>query len=151
MRSGNYPFFEAFSPPIRCISRGRNIRASSSLTWKRSTSAIQSVNLSESSRMDAGSLELQHSNIHEARPCPSSKRVRSGVDKLCAAFKSDPNLEQPDEKCNSHAGTANLVWQVFFSYIFSSRIFSDREHHRSIELKIVCGIKGVALLLFCLL
>ncbi|KAG6688965.1 hypothetical protein I3842_11G152900 [Carya illinoinensis] len=112
MRSGNYPFFEAFSPPIRCISRGRNIRASS-LTWKRSTSAIQSVNLSESSRMDVGSLELQHGNSHEARPCPSSKRVRSGPDKLCAALKTDLNLERPDEKCNSHAGTANLVKNEF--------------------------------------
>lgn len=149
MRSGNYPFFEAFSPPIRCISRGRNIRASS-LTWKRSTSAIQSVSLSESSRMDVGSLELQHGNSHEARPCPSSKRVRSGPDKLCAALKTDLNLERPDEKCNSHAGTANLVLLVFFSllYIFHPEyLLIDR----SIELKMVCGIKKVALLLFSLL
>ena len=127
IKSGSYPSFEVFSPPIRCISRGRNTRVSS-LTWKRSTSAIHPLNLSQSSGMDEGSLEIQHNSVHEAKPCPSSKRVRSGHDKISAAFKIGPTLEQPDEECNSHAWTANQVVLIFsFSVIFLlSRTSTDR-------------------------
>jgi hypothetical protein len=137
MKSGSYPFFEAFSPPIRCISRGRNTRVSS-LTWKRSTSAIHPPNLSQSSGMDEGSLEIQHNSVHDARPCPSSKRVRSGHDKISAAFKIDPTVEQPDEECNSHAWTANQVLEVFFFFL-SEHLLID--HQRPIELKIVCEMQ----------
>lgn len=112
MKSGSYPFFEVFSPPIRCISRGRNSRVSS-LTWKRSTSAIHPLHLSQSSGMDEGSLEIQPNSVREARPSSSSKRVRSGHGKISAAFKIDPTLEQPDEECNSHAWTANQVENEF--------------------------------------
>ncbi|KAB1216366.1 hypothetical protein CJ030_MR4G000599 [Morella rubra] len=105
-KSGSYPFFEAFSNQIRCISRGRNIRASS-LTWKRSTSAMHPLNLSQSSRMNERSLELQYNSAHQVRPCPPSKRVRSGQDKVSEASMTDPNLEQHDEKCNSPAWTAH--------------------------------------------
>lgn len=128
MKSGSYPFFEVFSPPIRCISRGRNSRVSS-LTWKRSTSAIHPLHLSQSSGMDEGSLEIQPNSVCEARPSSSSKRVRSGHGKISAAFKIDPTLEQPDEECNSHAWTANQVLLAFFlfSVIFIlSRTSTDR-------------------------
>lgn len=111
-KSGSYPFFEAFSNQIRCISRGRNIRASS-LTWKRSTSAMHPLNLSQSSRMNERSLELQYNSAHEVRPCPPSKRVRSGQDKVSEASMTDPNLEQHDEKCNSPAWTAHKVLPFF--------------------------------------
>jgi hypothetical protein len=108
LKSGSYPFFEAFSPPIRCISRGRNTRVSS-VMWKRSTSTIHPHNLSQSSGVDEGSLELQHNSVNEARPYSSSKRVRSGHDRLSTTFKTDPNVERPDEECNSHPQTANKV------------------------------------------
>jgi hypothetical protein len=112
LKSGSYPFFEAFSPPIRCISRGRNTRVSS-VMWKRSTSTIHPHNLSQSSGVDEGSLELQHNSVNEARPYSSSKRVRSGHDRLSTTFKTDPNVERPDEECNSHPQTANKVENEF--------------------------------------
>ncbi|KAL0001483.1 hypothetical protein SO802_015264 [Lithocarpus litseifolius] len=112
LKSGSYPFFEAFSPPIRCISRGRNARGSS-LMWKRSSSTFHPVNMSQSSRVDEGSSELEHSSIYEARPYSSSKRVRSGHYKLSTTFETDPNLDRPDEECNSHPWTVNQVENEF--------------------------------------
>jgi hypothetical protein len=51
-------------------------------------------------------------------PVHHQSGFRSGHDKISAAFKIGPTLEQPDEECNSHAWTANQVLLVFsfFSY-----------------------------------
>lgn len=109
---GNYPFLETYSRPIRCISRSRNTRLST-LVWKRSTSALNCLSLSQSSAMDDGSLELQHSR-HEAQANPLMKRFRLGHDKISVSVKADPTLEQqPDEECNSHVQTANQVENGF--------------------------------------
>ncbi|XP_020205835.1 SH2 domain-containing protein A isoform X1 [Cajanus cajan] len=108
---GNYPFLETYSRPIRCISRSRNTRLST-LVWKRSTSALNCPSLSQSSAMEDGSLELQHS-CHEAQANPLLKRFRLGQDKISVSVKADPNLEQPDEECNSHVRTANQVENGF--------------------------------------
>ncbi|KAK7342850.1 hypothetical protein VNO80_25806 [Phaseolus coccineus] len=104
---GNYPFFETYSHPIRCISRSRNTRLST-LVWKRST-ALNCSSVSQSSALDDGSLELQHSD-HDAQANPLMKRFRLGQDKISVSVKTDPTtLEQPDEECNSHVQTANQV------------------------------------------
>ena len=114
---GNYPFFEAHSRPIRCISRSRNTRLST-VVWKRSTPALHRHNLMQSSTMDDGSLEHQHSS-HEAKANPLMKRFRFGHDKISVSVKADANLEQLDEECNSHVGTANQVVACFLCQSYS--------------------------------
>ncbi|CAJ1978423.1 unnamed protein product [Sphenostylis stenocarpa] len=107
---GNYPFLETYSRPIRCISRSRNTRLSS-LVWKRST-AINCPSVSQSSALDDGSMEIQHSG-HEAQANPVMKRSRLGQDKISVSVKTDPTIEQPDEECNSHVRTSNQVENGF--------------------------------------
>ncbi|XP_061345036.1 SH2 domain-containing protein A-like [Gastrolobium bilobum] len=108
---GSYPFLETYSRPIRCISRSRNTRLST-LVWKKSTSALHRLSLSQSSAMDDVSLENQHSSP-EAKANPLMKRFRIGHDKISISAKADPNSEQPDEECNSRAWTANQVENGF--------------------------------------
>ncbi|KDP39777.1 hypothetical protein JCGZ_04936 [Jatropha curcas] len=102
---GGYHFLQAFSHPIRCISRSRNPRTSS-LTWKRPTSASYPLNGPQPHGLDNGSVEFQQSSFHETKPSPSSKRVKLGKE-------NNYTLEQPDEECNSHACTANQVEDAF--------------------------------------
>eukprot|EP00258_Populus_trichocarpa_P051276 XP_024467295.1 SH2 domain-containing protein A isoform X1 [Populus trichocarpa] len=95
-----YHFLEAFSHPIRCISRSRNPRTS--LTWKRPTSVAEPFNKSQSFGLYNGSIELQHNSIHEIRPSPSSKRIKLGQEKTST-------MEKPDVECYSDAWTTNQV------------------------------------------
>ncbi|KAK4805039.1 hypothetical protein SAY86_004856 [Trapa natans] len=95
-RGGKYPFLEAFSNPIRCISRNRNNRTSSVIIWKRPAGFL-SVNGSQSSRVNFGLSDLPRSAVHEAKPNPLSKRVRLG----------NYSFEQPDDECNSHVQIAS--------------------------------------------
>ncbi|KAI3774920.1 hypothetical protein L1987_49483 [Smallanthus sonchifolius] len=94
-----YPFFEAFSLSIRCISRNNNTRPST-LIWKRSTSAIHAV--SGTSWIDGGSIEPMSNIVHEAKPTPSSKRVKLGQGNPFATFRSDNSSKQRDQQ--SHEG-----------------------------------------------
>ncbi|KAM1001338.1 hypothetical protein ACFX15_007548 [Malus domestica] len=100
-----YPFLKAFTPPIRCISRSRTTRISTT-AWKRPASASDPVNLSQLSGLGDETLELQHSSVNEEKPSPSSKRCRLGQDRIRATVSA---LEQPDDECNSHARTAKQV------------------------------------------
>lgn len=109
-----YPFFVAFSPPIRSISRNRNTRISS-VNWKRPTSALHPI--SHSSELDEDMLEVQQNSLHETKPNPSSKRLRLGQDKISTNFKADHALEPVDEECNSHAWTENKVFIFSFSQL----------------------------------
>ncbi|KAL6999690.1 hypothetical protein U1Q18_000845 [Sarracenia purpurea var. burkii] len=103
---GRYPFFEALSSPIRCISRNRNTR-NSSLTWKKSNSTIRLLSGSPSSGLDDGSSELLYSSVHEAKLSPSSKRVKLGQENSFATCKADLTMDRAEEECNSHAWTVN--------------------------------------------
>ncbi|XP_015580426.2 SH2 domain-containing protein A isoform X1 [Ricinus communis] len=94
-----HQFLDAFSHPIRCISRSRNPR-SSSLTWKRSTSGGCSLNEFQSFGLDNESVEFPHNSVHEIKPTPASKRI-----KLEQQITSV--LEKPEEECNSHASHGN--------------------------------------------
>ncbi|XP_034933531.1 SH2 domain-containing protein A isoform X2 [Populus alba] len=95
-----YHFLEAFSHPIRCISRSRNPRTS--LTWKRPTSAADPLNKYQSFGLCNGSLELQQNSIHKIRPSPSSKRIKLGKERTSATG-------QPDVACYSDTWTTNQV------------------------------------------
>lgn len=115
----DYPFLKALSPPIRCISRNRNPRVSSTM-WKRSISDVQPASISQAYVLDEDNSELQHNSLHEAKPSSFSKCTRLGQDRISATFRGDSPLEPPDEECNSHAWTANQVviilwnWLLFF-------------------------------------
>ncbi|KAJ6301678.1 hypothetical protein OIU77_015900 [Salix suchowensis] len=95
-----YHFLEAFSHPIRCISRCRNPRTS--MTWKRPSSAPDPSNKSQSFGLCNGSLELQHNSIHEIRAGPSSKRIKLGKERTST-------LGQTDVACYSDTRTTNQV------------------------------------------
>uniref|UniRef100_A0A6N2KKE5 SH2 domain-containing protein n=1 Tax=Salix viminalis TaxID=40686 RepID=A0A6N2KKE5_SALVM len=95
-----YHFLEAFSHPIRCISRSRNPRTS--VTWKRPTTVVEPFNKFQSFGLYNGSIELQHNSIHEIRPSPSSKRIKLGQEKTSA-------MEKPNVECYSDTWTTNQV------------------------------------------
>ncbi|KAJ6292860.1 hypothetical protein OIU78_024938 [Salix suchowensis] len=95
-----YHFLEAFSHPIRCISRSRNPRTS--LTWKRPTTAVEPFNKFQSIGLYNRSIELQHNSIHEIRPSPSSKRIKLGQEKTFV-------MEKPNVECYSDTWTTNQV------------------------------------------
>lgn len=90
-----YPFLEAFSHSIRCISRNRNGRPST-LIWKRSTSAMHAV--SGASWLDGGSEEHINNVVHEAKPTPSSKRIKLGQGNPSVTLKSDNYSKQRDQE-----------------------------------------------------
>lgn len=89
-----YPFLEAFTPSIRCISRNLNPRPST-LIWKRSTSAIHAD--SGTSWLDGGSVE-PNNIVHEAKPIPSSKRVKLGQGNPFVTLKIDNSSKQRDQQ-----------------------------------------------------
>ena len=100
LKFSGYHFLEAFSHPIRCISRSRNPRTS--LTWKRPTTVVEPFNKFQSFGLYNGSIELQHSSIHEIRPSPSSNRIKLGQEKTSAR-------EKPNVECYSDTWTTNQV------------------------------------------
>ncbi|XP_024980132.1 SH2 domain-containing protein A isoform X2 [Cynara cardunculus var. scolymus] len=92
-----YPFLEVFSRSIRCISRNRNTRPST-LIWKRPTSAMHSG--SGTSWLDGGSVEPVHNIVHEAKPSPSSKRVKLGQGNPFVNLSSNTSFKQGDHEGN---------------------------------------------------
>ncbi|XP_062087248.1 SH2 domain-containing protein B-like [Humulus lupulus] len=108
-----YPFFEAFSPPIRSISRNQNTRVSSTM-WKRSNSAPHQI--SQSPGVDEDMMDVDQNSSHETKPSPLSKRLRLGQDRISTTVRADPTLETLDDECNSHSRTTNnKVEDVFMT------------------------------------
>ncbi|KAI5662258.1 hypothetical protein M9H77_21581 [Catharanthus roseus] len=106
-----YPFLEAISHSIRCISRNRNARTSS-MSWKKSPSEVHLVNGSQSPGPNDGSSELLHNVVCEAKQSPSSKRIKLGQEKPFAMFNDALTCKKVDEECNSHACPNNEVDNV---------------------------------------
>lgn len=104
-----YPFLEAVSPPIRCISRSRNNRMP--IIPKRSNS-IGHVNISQSG-LDEDTLEVLHNSLQETKSIPSLKYLRLGQDRTSATLRVNQTFESPDEECNSQTQTTNGV-SIFF-------------------------------------
>ncbi|KVH93126.1 Concanavalin A-like lectin/glucanase superfamily, partial [Cynara cardunculus var. scolymus] len=99
-----YPFLEVFSRSIRCISRNRNTRPST-LIWKRPTSAMHSG--SGTSWLDGGSVEPVHNIVHEAKPSPSSKRVKLGQGNPFVNLSSNTSFKQGDHEGNKQDDRLN--------------------------------------------
>ncbi|KAM7503873.1 hypothetical protein LguiB_002777 [Lonicera macranthoides] len=101
-KKGKYPFLEALSHPIRCISRNRNAKTPS-FTWRKIPSGLHVLNGS----LSEGSTELLHNIVHEAKPSSPLKRVKLGQEKPFVMFKDDNALERANGRCSSPPGTTN--------------------------------------------
>ncbi|KAG8386492.1 hypothetical protein BUALT_Bualt03G0154200 [Buddleja alternifolia] len=101
---GRYPFVETLSLPIHCVSRSRNTRTST-ITWRKSSNRINYMNGLESPSLDDGSMELVPNIVREAKPSPSSKRIKLGHDKPFVVFKEE--LKQANRGRESHGWTNN--------------------------------------------
>ncbi|KAL3503053.1 hypothetical protein ACH5RR_037502 [Cinchona calisaya] len=101
---GTYPFLEVFSPPIRCISRSRNARTSS-VTLKKLPSGVYLLNGSQSPGPDDRSSELMHGVVCEAKPSPSSKRVKLGQEKPFETFNDSFTSQRAVKECKFDAFT----------------------------------------------
>ncbi|CAK9134178.1 unnamed protein product [Ilex paraguariensis] len=102
-KMGKYPFLQAFSIPIRCVSRNRTTRVSSPML-KKSSSAMHLLGRHQS--LDNGSSELVQNIVCEAKQSTSSKRVKLGQEKPHAKFMADLTSSRIDEECNSQACTS---------------------------------------------
>lgn len=100
---GKYPFLETHSLPIRCVSRNRNVRT----PLRKSSNRCYYVNGCESSSPDDGSMQLITNTVREAKPSPSSKRIKLGQDTPFAMFKEV--TRQINKGHSSHAWTTNQV------------------------------------------
>lgn len=112
-KMGRYPFFETLSFPIRCVSRSRNSRTTST-PWRKASSGIYLLNGSQSH--DDGPVELLPSIVREAKPSPSSKRIKLGQDKTFATFENNLPLKQAGKGCNSHVLITDEVSIVPFIF-----------------------------------
>ncbi|KAJ9537740.1 hypothetical protein OSB04_030473, partial [Centaurea solstitialis] len=99
-----YPFLEVLSRSIRCISRNRNTRPST-LIWKRSTSAMHLGN--GTSWLDGVSVEPVHNVVHEAKPSPSSKRIKLGQGNPFVNLSSNNSFKQADQEANKQDDRLN--------------------------------------------
>lgn len=105
---GKFPFFEAFTLPIRCISRTRgNSTRASPLMFKKISPNVQSANGSQSSGLDVGSSEFQNNVVCESRSGLPLKRGRLGEEIACGIFKAAPTIERNDEECSSRPWISN--------------------------------------------
>ncbi|KAL2496563.1 SH2 domain protein B [Forsythia ovata] len=105
-KMGRCPFLETFSVPIRCISRSRNTRTTST-PWRKASSGIYLLNGSQSPDLDDGPVELLPSIVCEAKPSPSSKRIKLGQDKPFAMFEDNLPLKQGSKEYSSRAWITN--------------------------------------------
>ncbi|KAK4439081.1 SH2 domain-containing protein A [Sesamum alatum] len=99
---GRFPFLETLSLPIRCVSRNRRM---ASLTWKKSSNRTYYINGCGSPGPDDGPMELIPNIVREAKPSPSSKRIKLGNDTPFPMFKEE--LKQANKGHDSYAWTSN--------------------------------------------
>lgn len=99
-----YPFLETVSLPIRCVSRSRNTRTAS-ITLRKSSNKTYYGNGCESPSPDDGSMQLITNIVREAKPSPSSKRIKLGQDVPYVMFKEE--VRQANKVHHSHAWTVD--------------------------------------------
>ncbi|KAG0473013.1 hypothetical protein HPP92_014870 [Vanilla planifolia] len=107
-RANVYPFFEAHSHPIRCISRNRFVRPAS--LGKRQASASPTIDRTPSPRasdksqaiLDISSNgHLQTVGFTGLGTSPPSKQMKIGYEKPSRQFYANENLEQPPSDSGS--------------------------------------------------
>ncbi|XXG75668.1 hypothetical protein AAC387_Pa08g0190 [Persea americana] len=109
--SQSYPFLEAYSRPIRCISRNRNSRTSS--MWKKTATTANQHDRPQSSGPDEGSPKVMYNNgdghseilTPHVKYSPPFKRVKVVHEKSPMRIYADGFLEHLDHGCNSQSLT----------------------------------------------
>ncbi|KAJ4952496.1 hypothetical protein NE237_029328 [Protea cynaroides] len=105
-KSGRYPFLEAYSRPIRCISRNRNAQTSS-LQLKKTISAALPLNGPQLLGLDDDGF-LPVSTVNDSKFMFPPKRVKVGSENSSLRVHVDPILEPG---CNSNAFITNQETQ----------------------------------------
>ncbi|KAF5182272.1 Sh2 domain, partial [Thalictrum thalictroides] len=115
LKSRRYPFLEAYTSPIRCISRSRNTRPSI-VVGKKSTLASHILDEPHLLGIDDGCLEAQHEDGDLAKsPIPQSrcntppKRMKMGLEKQSVRVKADPRFGRQYDGGNFHRLSTNQV------------------------------------------
>ncbi|KAI3892048.1 hypothetical protein MKX03_030882 [Papaver bracteatum] len=95
-RSGKYPFLEAFSHPVRCISRSRNNRMTS-VAWAKATSAIHPPGGSQPMVLDDEFPQHTNGDSHPSTlgliVSPNPKRVKVGGEMQSVRSQVDLNAD----------------------------------------------------------
>ncbi|KAK1262468.1 hypothetical protein QJS04_geneDACA008729 [Acorus gramineus] len=115
-KTQKFPFLQAYSPRIRCISRHRIGRTSSDLL-KKSTCTMRQGNGTQSpghersleAQDDSENGNMHVSDQHESRCTPSSKRVKMAQQNSSLRVNSNSTSGNPYNLSNSHAKTTNGV------------------------------------------
>ncbi|XP_010274602.1 PREDICTED: uncharacterized protein LOC104609879 [Nelumbo nucifera] len=114
-KTGDFPFLQAYSCPIRCISRNRNTRTSS-MPLKKSISVGHPLDGPQSSGVDDGSIETQQNNgeglfsvfsMREPKSSPPPKRIKVGSEKSSARIQACPISDCPDIGYKAHSFSTN--------------------------------------------
>ncbi|KAL0306628.1 UNVERIFIED_CONTAM: SH2 domain-containing protein A [Sesamum radiatum] len=94
-------------PPFLAVAfKMNNITTrTASLTWKKSSNRTYYINGCGSPGPDDGPMELMPSIVREAKPSPSSKRIKLGNDIQFPMFTEE--LKQANKGQDSHAWTSN--------------------------------------------
>ncbi|GAB2236153.1 hypothetical protein Droror1_Dr00027892 [Drosera rotundifolia] len=104
-KMGSHSFFEAISPPIRCISRNPFTKAST-IMWKRLPSSVHLVNGSGPHGQGNEYTEHQLNGVCQAISYPASKRVKLGPRDASEFIKIDHIQDHQDQECDLHASQA---------------------------------------------
>lgn len=124
--SQSYPFLEAYSRPIRCISRNRNSRTPTTIWKKTATTANQCDGL-QLSGLGEGSPRVQYNtsdNRSEILPqselkySPPFKRVKVVHEKSSMRIYANSFPEHLDNGCNSKSLTAKDVCMLSLEHSF---------------------------------
>lgn len=128
LKMKSFPFFEALTPPIRCILKTCDNKIST-ITWKKLPSGVHLFNGSSFPQCGVGLSELQQKAVCEAIPSPPSKKKKLGRDTPLPVIKAASYAQRPDEECSSHALSATKVLRfslialllfISFSSLFES-------------------------------
>ncbi|CAA0815900.1 SH2 domain protein B [Striga hermonthica] len=105
---GKYPFLETLSPPIRCVSRSKNVRAAAPQMCKKSSST--KMNGCDPHVFVNGSMEMISNIVREAKPSPSSKRVKLGNENIPFAMSNGCyNSSHASASFENNAYGANMM------------------------------------------
>ncbi|XP_021842567.2 SH2 domain-containing protein B isoform X1 [Spinacia oleracea] len=148
----NFPFFEAFTPPIRCILKTCDTKIST-ITWKKLPSGFHLFNGSSLPHYGVGhsELQLQQNPVCEAIPSPPSKRKKLEQDSSLPVTKAESNLQRFDEECSSQTlsvtknavGTSLESIQENYGEIDNSGSDSESVGARISELKSIPCIRDL--------
>ncbi|XP_021726916.1 uncharacterized protein LOC110694069 isoform X2 [Chenopodium quinoa] len=110
LKLGKFPFFEAFTPPIRSILKSCDTKVST-ITWKKLSSGFHLFNRSSLPQNGIGHSELHQKPVCEAIPNPPLKRKKSGQDTPLPHTKAESTVQRFDEEGNSFnvSATKNVV------------------------------------------